>query len=59
MNEYTLDTNIASFNSQVCEQANRELRRLSAAFTSMGPENVVQHTKVIFAIRNGIKKQNM
>ena len=56
MNEYKADVSIATFNSQICEQANADLRRLSTAFTSMGPENIIQHTKVFLAIRNLKKK---
>ena len=56
MDEYQADPSIATFNSQVCEIANRDLRRLSTAFSAMGPENVIQHTKVFIAIRNWYKK---
>ena len=56
MDEYQADPSIATFNSQVCEIANRDLCRLSTAFSAMGPENVIQHTKVFIAIRNWYKK---
>ena len=59
MDQYLTDNNIATSNSQVCEQANRDLRQLSSAFSSMGPENIIQHTKVFLAIRNKYKKEQL
>ena len=51
MDSYT-DSVIAGINSQVNEQANADLRRLSTQLTYMHPENVMKHTSVFLAIRN-------
>ena len=50
MDSYSADENIVNLNSQVCEQANRDLRRLSTSATFMTPENLMQHVKVFLAI---------
>ena len=50
MDTYPDDEYIKSINSQVNEQANSALRRLSTACAFMSPENVVQHIKVFLAI---------
>ena len=52
MDTYKADEDIEKINSQVNEQANRHLRRLSTSATYMSPVNVVQHVKVFLAIRN-------
>ena len=55
MDSYSADEDIVHLNSQVCEQANRDLRRLSTSATFMTPENLMQHVKVFLAIRNILK----
>ena len=55
MDTYPDDEYIKSINSQVNEQANSALRRLSTACAFMSPENVVQHIKVFLAIQNFLK----
>ena len=52
MDQYEADEAIKEINSQVCEQANRDLRRMSTPFAFMSPENVIQHTKIFLALRN-------
>ena len=56
MDSYSADENIKELNSQVNEQANRDLRRLSTPAAFMSPENLIEHTKVFLAIRN-MKKE--
>ena len=55
MDSYSDDEDIEKLNSQVCEQDNKDLRRLSTQITFMSPENVIQHAKVFIAIRNMLK----
>ena len=52
MREYPHDEFIQSINSQVCEQGNRDLRKLSVPAAYMNPENLIQQTKVFLALRN-------
>ena len=56
LDTYSADEEIATLNSQVCEQANKDLRNLSIPFAYASPTNVVQQTKVFLAIRNMSKK---
>ena len=56
MDSYSEDQTIKNLNSQVNEQANRDLRRLSTPGAFMSPENLIEHTKVFLAIRN-MKKE--
>ena len=56
MASYSENESINSLNSQVCEQANRDLRRLSTPVSFMSPTNVILHTKVFLALRNLNKK---
>ena len=52
MNQYSKDSKIKQINSQVCEQANADLRRLGTVISSMKPENAMYHIKLFLAIRN-------
>ena len=52
MDTYQTNEDIRGVNSQVNEQANSNLRRLSTSFSYKSPENVIHHTKVFLALRN-------
>ena len=55
MDSYSNDEYIKNINSQVNEQANSELRRLSTSCAYMSPKNVLLHMKAFLAIRNILK----
>lgn len=60
-NGYSLDiyksnTRLNKLNSQMNEQANADLRRLSTQVTYMTPHNVIQHVAIFLALRNMKKK---
>lgn len=56
MDAYKADTFIRELNSQCCEQANADLRRLSQQLTYMTPKNLMHHTALFLALRNQQKK---
>ena len=58
LDTYSADPIIASMNSSVCEQANKDLRRLSTSASCMSPENLIVHAKIYLAIRNMYKHFN-
>lgn len=52
MDNYVKDPDIKNFNSQACEQANSQLRRLRTQLAYMTPENAKFHVKLFLAMRN-------
>ena len=59
MNTYTSDEEIREINSQVCEQANSDLRLLATQIAHMTPHNAMRHLSVFLSIRNGKKHVKM
>ena len=59
MNTYTSDEEIREINSQVCEQANSDLRLLATQIAHMTPHNAMRHLSVFLSIRNGKKHAKM
>ena len=55
MDSYSEDAYIANINSQVCEQANSNLRNISTQVAYMTPDNFIFHVKIFLALRNTTK----
>ena len=55
-NSYNSDPHIKSINTQINEQANADLRRLTKQIAYMKPENVMVHVKLFLAERNQKKR---
>ena len=59
MKAYAKDPDIKALNSQVCEQANSQLRRLGTQLAYMHPENAILLVKIFLAIRNRDTLKNL
>ena len=58
METYSSNEEIKELNSQVCEQANSDLRHLATQIAHMTPDNALCHVTVFLCIRNMYKTAN-
>ena len=59
MDTYSSDEEIKQLNSQVCEQANADIRLLATQIAHMTPDNAMHHLSVFLSIRNMKKHVKM